>query len=59
MDDTILFSLAILFAAAALGALFWRLGHGTRMRRERERRPARRHRQVTRLYREERSRPGE
>ena len=60
MDKTIIFVLIILFAAAALAATFWRAVRSTQMRKERnDRRSARRHRKITRQYREEQARLGE
>ena len=60
MDNPILLVLIILFTASALGGIFWRLAHGTRMKPEREdRRSDRRHRQITSHYGKEQSGLGE
>ena len=60
MDKAILLVLVILFVAAALAATFWRAARRTQIRKERNgRRSARRHRKITRQYREEQARLGE
>jgi len=60
MDDTILLAFIILCAASALATVFWRSARGTRMKPERkDRRSARRHRQITNHYRKEQSGLGE
>lgn len=59
MDEKILFVLVILFAAAALSATFWRAVRSTQMKKKRDdRRSAKRHRKITRQYREEQDRLG-
>lgn len=60
MDKTILLVLVMLFVAAALAATFWRAARSTQMRKERnDRRSARRHRKITRQYRDEQAQLGE